>query len=110
MTWLSRDTKNQSDQPEQTMGTGSCFLKTMQLKEASGWFVEDFLANMFWDKTVPEVFEVAEAGADFSHRTPASFSVRGILCKILELNWCSYLILTLIYAEKKKKAQLFLVA
>lgn len=46
------------------MGTGSCLLKTMllKLKKASGWFVEDFLANIFWDKTIPETFKVAEAG------------------------------------------------
>lgn len=85
MTWLSRDIKNQSYQPEQTMGTGSCLLKTMQLrlKEASEWFIEDFLANLFWDKTISEFFKVAEAGADFSHRTPASFRVRGMLCKCI---------------------------
>jgi len=59
---------------------------------------------MFWDKTVSEIFEFAEAGADFSHRTPASFSIRGMLCKMfLELNWCSHLILTLTYADKKKR-------
>ena len=65
------------------MGTGSCLLKSMQLrlKEASGWFVEDFSANVFWDKIISEVFEAAEAGADFSHRTPAGFRVRGMLCK-----------------------------
>lgn len=64
MTWLSRDIKNQSYQPEQTMGTGSCLLKTMQLKlkETSEWFIEDFLANLFWDKTISEIFEVAKQG------------------------------------------------
>lgn len=53
----------------------------LKLKEASGWFVEDFLANIFWDKTIPEIFKVAEAGADFSPWTHVSFRVRGILIK-----------------------------
>lgn len=73
--------QGQSEQSKQTMGTASCLFETTQLKlkDTSRWFVEDL--GKFLYKTISGIFEVAEAGADFRHRAPSSFRVRGTLCQ-----------------------------
>lgn len=98
--------QGQSDQSEWTMGTACCLFKTVQikLKDACGWFVEDFLAK-FLHKIISGISEVAEAGTDFRHRAPSSLRVRGTLPQLLLLNWCSHLILTLQLIQVKRKGQ-----
>lgn len=59
----------------ETMGSGNCLLKTMSLKEEK-WMVSwGLLSCTFWNKTVSDVFKVAEAGVEFTQRTPACFRV-----------------------------------